>query len=190
MNALAESSLPAVLLPRPRPLGRAYAALALNLVGRAFQVASRLDPDLRAELAGVAPGTSLALRVRPSGPEVRLVLREGGRVMRQVPARGSSPAEPDVLLRFTSLAAALRVLGFSASAFEVYAKGGFAVSGDLRATMAFIRALGVLETILLPGFLARKVLKRPYRIPLGRLLAERAALYAGLAFAVPERIEA
>ena len=177
---------PPALTPPGRPLAKAYAALALGLVGRAFAVAHRVDPGLRRELADLPPGFSFALAVHPKGPRAALRMGEDGRLR----YLGRGPESPDVLMRFQNLSAALAVLTFSASAFEVYAKGGFEVSGDLRSTMAFIRALGVLETLLLPGFLARKVLKRPHGIPLGRLLAERAALYAGLAFAGPERIEA
>ena len=81
--------------------------------------------------------------------------------------------------------AALSVLTFSASSFEVYAKGGLSVAGELGPTMAIIRALGILETVLLPRFVARRILKRLPPIPFGRLLAERIGAYLALPFAGP-----
>lgn len=171
---------PPVLLPPGRPWARFYTTTALGLVGRAFPLVQALDPEARRELEVLPPGFSFALRVHPHGPEARLRMGAKGRLSY---VRGDSGTAPDVLMRFSTMRSALSVLGFSSSAFEIYARGGLAVSGDLGATMAIIRALGVVETVLLPGFIARRVLKRPARIPFGRLLGERLATYVSLPFA-------
>jgi hypothetical protein len=165
--------------PPRRPLARAYAKIALGLVGRAFVIAQRVDPDVRRELAGLAPGCSFALRVHPAGPSAALVIGPDG-LIRYV---GAGPERPEVLVLFKNMRAAMQVLTFSASAFVVYATGGLVISGDIGSAMAIIRALGIVETILLPAFIARKVLKRLFPMPRGRKAGERARLYLALPFA-------
>lgn len=175
--------------PPRRPLARAYARIVLGIVGRGFCAAQRIDPDLAAELAALEPGFRFELGVHPFGPAALLEMGEDGRLRRLRSARGIARRKPDVVMRFTTMSSALSVLGFSASAFEVYAKGGLAVSGDLGATMAFIRALGILETLLLPGFIAKKVLKRLHPMSRGRKIRERMSLYLSLPFPGPAKKE-
>ena len=167
------------LRPRGRPFARLYLSAALGLVGRAFVLANRLDPDVRRELAALPAGFTFALGVHPRGPAVALRRAAGGGLSRL----GSCPREPHLLMRFANPAAALRVLTFRIGSFELYARGGLAVSGDLAATMAVMRALGVVETLLLPGFIARRVLKRLPGMPRGRKTRERLLLLLGLPFA-------
>ncbi|HRY73922.1 MAG TPA: hypothetical protein P5165_11920, partial [Spirochaetia bacterium] len=100
---------------------------------------------------------------------------------------GRGPESPDVLMRFQNLSAALAVLTFSASAFEVYARNGLAVSGDLPSTMAIIRALGLVESLILPRFVVARVLKRVPSAPFARKHAERALIYLALPFAGPTK---
>jgi hypothetical protein len=169
--------------PPGRPISRAYAKLALALVGRAFALAYKIDPDVKAELSSLPPLSTFGLRIHPSGPSAGLRLSAEGRLV----YLGPGPEAPDVLIRFNNMASAISVLSFSASAFEVYANGGLAVSGDLGTSMAIIRALGIVETLLLPGFIARSVLKRPHRMGSGRKAGERIRLYLGLPFALPSK---
>ncbi len=166
------------LHPRPRPLPTLYARVALALVGKAFAAAHRVDPVVRRELSRLGPGGVFALRVHPSGPGAALRLGADEKLR----YLGYGPAKPDVLMCFANLGAALKVLTFRANALEVYAKNGFTVSGDLPTTMAVIRALGVVETLLLPRFVARKVLKRPHRFGFLRGALERLAVYCLLPF--------
>ena len=191
--------------PPRRPLAAAYAGMALGLVGRGFCAAQRVDPDLAAELSGLEPGFRFELGVHPFGPSVRLAMGADGRLRRlrggasgrlggasgRLGGLGAAPdrSEREVRMRFTTMSSALSVLSFSASAFEVYAKGGLAVTGDLGATMAIIRALGIVETLLLPAFVARKVLKRPHPLPRWRKIRERLALYLSLPFAASTQEE-
>lgn len=174
---------PPALTPPGRPLAKAYAAVALGLVGRAFAVAHRVDPDLRRELADLPPGFSFALRVHPKGPSAALRMGADGRLR----YLGRGPESPDVLMRFQNLSSALAVLTFSASAFEVYARNGLAVSGDLPSTMAIIRALGLVESLILPRFVVARVLKRVPGTPFARKHAERALIYLALPFAGPSK---
>ncbi len=169
--------------PPGRPVARFYARVALGLVGRAFALAQRLDPDVRRELADLPAGFAFALRVHPRGPSAALRMGADGK-LRYI---GFGPEAPDVLMRFRNMASALSVLTFSASAFEVYARNGLAVSGDLPATMAIIRALGLVETLLLPRFVAKRVLKRVPAIPFLRKHGVRVALYLSLPFAGPSK---
>ena len=174
--------LPPALRPRSiaraRPFSAAYLRIVLGLTGRAMALAYRLDATVRAELEGLPEGFTFALRARSRGPSAAWRREANGGFS----CIGAGPAKPDVLMGFTSVRDALSVLTFSKSAYECYAKGGLAVSGDLGATMAFIRALGIVETLLLPGFLARRVLKRPARMPFYEKAAKRLALYLGVAF--------
>jgi hypothetical protein len=93
-----------------------------------------------------------------------------------------APIAVDLLMRFEGMGPALQVLTFSASAFEVYASNGLAILGDLSTTMAVMRALGIVESLLLPQAIASRVLKRVPPMPLWRRIAERTALYLALPF--------
>ncbi len=170
-------------IPPGRPIARAYVGIALSLVGRAFSAAQRIDRDARAEFSALPPGFSFALRVHPRGPGVILRLGIDGR-LRSVRRGGGAP---DVDLRFSSLGSALEVLTFRSSSFEVYARGGLAVSGDLPSTMVIMRALGIVETLLLPAFIARRILKRLHPMAPFRKLGERIALYLSLPFEGPRK---
>ncbi len=182
MNSIKQTSHNAPK-PRRRPFARSYARLALGLVGRAFAVAQRIDPEVRRELSGLPRGFSFALAVHPHGPSICLRMGDKGRLSYTGPA----PERPDVLMRLQNMSSALAVLTFSKSAFEVYARNGLAVSGDLPATMAIIRALGLVETLLLPRAIVRRVLKRVPPIPALRKHAERLAIYLALPFAGPRK---
>lgn len=187
MTGAPDGGLPRALRARPfaaeRPFAALYLRIALALTGRAVARACAVDPEVRSEFAGLAAGFTFALRVHPAGPSAAWRKEEDG----SLSYIGAGPRDPDVLMRFLHPAAALGVLTFSRSAYECYARNGLAVSGDLGPTMAFIRALGIVETLLLPAFVARRILKRPARMGAARKHFERLALYAGLPFSGAKR---
>ena len=86
---------------------RAYVASLLQMVARGLVAASRIDPVLRQELAGLPVGYRIAIRVWPAGANLAVQTTANG-TLRRV----QDTALPNLDIRFRHLAHAFLVLSF------------------------------------------------------------------------------
>ncbi|ENY73530.1 hypothetical protein G114_02164 [Aeromonas diversa CDC 2478-85] len=142
-------------------------------MGRTLSRAARVDPVVARELAPLPDGFCFQLKVRGLG--CHLTLQKQGAIWR------ASRAAPTLCMTFKHPQTALRVLGFRLGINQSFCEGRVSVEGDLTAAMHLVRALEALESLLLPAFLARPLL-RQYRAP-ERKLPRALNICAGLLIA-------
>ena len=128
------------------------------LMGRAFQAAARVDPDVRSEVDAFPAHFSVILRVMPFGPKIVLAKDARGR-LRYLGDR-LADHRASVLITIKHLEAALLLLTFREGTALSFARNRMTVRGDLAHVMAIVRCLNTVQTYLLPAFVARKAIKR------------------------------
>ena len=155
--------------PGRKRIQRAYVRVLLFLLGRGLQAASRVDPDLKREIAGLPDGFRFMLTVFPRGPRLGMgkdragLLRYRGSRMRE--------EEADVVVMMKNIEAAMLLLTFREGTAVSFARGRMITRGDLSINMALVRCLNIVQAYLLPERIARKALKRyPAWPPLRKLL--------------------
>lgn len=152
--------LPVPLYSLTWRIKRLLLAVLLWGVGRTLARAARVDPVVHSELHHLPDGFCLHLGTR--GLRSGLTLEKQGECWR------ASRATPTLTLTFKHPDVALAVLGFRLGINQSFCEGRVSVEGDLTAAMHLVRALETLESLLLPAFLARPLL-RHYRAPQRKL---------------------
>jgi len=136
-------------------LQRLLLRLLFWVVAQALLAASRWDRDLGRELDGWEEGFVLCFSVAPVGPALLLGKQDGR--LRRLRQGG---AQADLTISFKTLEAAVALftarLGFSTA----FAQHRVNVAGDIARAMSVYRCFNQVQFYLLPGPVARKVLKR------------------------------
>lgn len=142
-----------------------YLDFLLSVLAAAFEAASVRVPELREELASWEEGRTFALGVLPKGPAITLV-RENGRVR----YLGKGLRSPRVSFLFKNLDAALPVFSGLMGSHHAVAESRILVNGSISGAMELSRALISVETHLFPGFILKRILKRPPPFDIRRLI--------------------
>lgn len=135
------------------------------VVAQAFLSAARWDHGLRRELAGWEEGFVLRFMAAPTGPML-LLKKEQGRLR----YLGGCGAQADLTICFKTLAAALRLFTARLSFSAAFAQHRVSVAGDIARAMSVYRCFNQVQFYLLPGLMARKVLKRKPQLTFKGLL--------------------
>ncbi|MDR3453889.1 MAG: hypothetical protein P4L96_14030 [Rhodoferax sp.] len=158
-------------------LRRAYVAVMMQIVGRGLVAASRCDAVMRELLAALPTGYRIEMTVAPAGPGFVVQALASGRLALARPGERSS----DLVIRFKHLAHAFLVLSFQEGTVRAFANDRIVADGDLAYATRLVRCLNRMESIILPGFVARRAVKRHAPPPLATRLILALRIYAGVA---------
>ncbi|MFM4963115.1 hypothetical protein ACEUBT_05080 [Aeromonas bivalvium] len=168
---------------RPDPLlatgRRLWIGSLLWIIGRTLCRAARVDEAVRRELAPLPDGLTIRLAVNGLA---------GGLTLHKTAGRWRTGAAPEphpgdaashsLRVRFKHPAVAFRALSFRLGINQAFCENRLLVEGDLDAAMHLVRALEQLQSLILPAFIARPLL-RHYPDP-HRKLARACHIYLGL----------
>lgn len=161
----------------PLPLQRACVAAMLQILGRALPAASRADAVLRHELAALPAGLRIRLALPAGGSRLTLQSQGDGLLRRVHGAAGDA----ELTIRFKHLTHAFLMLSFQESTAQAFANNRMVADGDLGTATRLVRCLDRLQTLILPGCIARRVVKRYQPPPAAARLGLALRIYAGVA---------
>lgn len=138
---------------------RAVVQTSLVALGTAFEIVSRLSPELKAELAEWEEGRTVSLGVLPAGPAMA-VRKESDHVN----YLGQGEHGAGVKLLFKNMDSAFLVLTGQIGSDQAFAEHRAIVHGSLNQAMQVNRALALVQKFLMPGLILKKIMKRPPRL--------------------------
>ncbi|MCG8570130.1 MAG: hypothetical protein MJB14_08320 [Spirochaetes bacterium] len=149
-----------------------YVKIMCFFVGRALAAVSKVDQEVKEEIATLPEGFTFMLKILPYGPSLAVTYQQ----KRLRYEGGNYPEEQaDVVIMIKNIEAAFLLFTFQEGTALAFCRDRMAVKGDLTTAMAIVRCLNIVETYLLPKFLAKKALKRYpewnfFRKHLGRIV--------------------
>jgi hypothetical protein len=161
--------------PGRKWLKRILAKIIFIFLGRAFQAATRFDPDIRREVEDLPEHFTMMMNIQPNGPSMSLE-KAGPRLM----YRGGSAKTADLTINFKNLECALMVLLPIMGADRAFAERRMNVRGDLAMASAVTRCLNILLAHLYPRIVCRNLMKRLPAMPLSKQLVRLKILFAGI----------
>jgi len=144
----------------------------LMVIGAAFEVVSRMSPEMQAEIADWNEGRKCGVGVLPNGPFITLQ-KKGDQII----YLGKGKKETDVTFLFKNLDSAVMLFTAQMSAHQAAAECRILIDGVNSYAMELNRALSIVETYLFPGIILKMIFKRPpkltakHQITRGRILA-------------------
>jgi len=135
------------------------------LLGRSFHSTSKLDPDIKKEIALWEEGFSFMMKIFPNGPRMTVEKRRG--ILKY---RGSAPESADLVITFKSLESAFLLFTAQCGTCQGFAESRFIVNGDIPMAMSLTRCLNVIQGYLFPSIISRLILKRVPPMPLYKQL--------------------
>jgi hypothetical protein len=144
----------------------------LTVIGSAFEVVSKMSPEMQAEIADWNDGRKCGVGVLPNGPFITLQKKKD-----QIIYLGKGRQEADVTFLFKNLDSAVMLFTAQMSAHQAAAECRILIDGVNSYAMELNRALSIVETYLFPGIILKMIFKRPPRlttkqqISKGRILA-------------------
>jgi hypothetical protein len=148
--------------------------VAFMFLGPIFEVVSDKVPEMKKEIEDWEDGRKFAIGVLPKGPAITLE-KKGSRIW----YLGKGFHSPEISMLFKNLDAALPVFLGMKGSFQAFAENGVIVDGNLAHTMEVNRAVNIVNSYLFPGFVLKKILKRPPRMDLAQYIT-KARVYAGI----------
>lgn len=144
--------------PGKKRIKRIYVAVMLWVVGRAIQVAARVDKDVKKEFEELPEGYTFYMGIYPHGPYMVVGKNEKG----QVKFMGMNPSGINIDLRLIikSMEAAILVFTFQESTCVAFARERFVADGELPYALGIVRVLNRIETLLLPKIVTKLAVKR------------------------------
>jgi len=135
-----------------------YVVIMLWVVGRAIQVAARVDKDVKKEFEDLPEDFIFYLGVGPAGPYMVVGKNEKGKVK----FMGMNPSGKNISLRLTikTMEAAIQVFTFQESTCVAFARERFVADGELPQALGIVRVLNRIETLLLPKIVTKLAVKR------------------------------
>lgn len=136
---------------------RLWITTLLWVVGRTLCRAARIDEAVRRELAPLPDG--LAIRLEVGGLDYAMNMhKEGGRWYPGTPAAPHATIHP-LRVRFKHPNIAFRALSFQLGVNQAFSENRLLVEGDLTTAMHLVRGLEQLQSLILPAFIARPLLR-------------------------------
>jgi hypothetical protein len=170
------------LRPGKKIFKTVYVSILLWTVGKAVQVAAKIDKKVKEELDKLPNNFTLRMMVAPEkefplffyakmlpafvmdkglllcGVQMFIHKDKEGKIK----YIGADPKgkKADLSVIFTNIESAWLVLSFQESTATAYMHGRFVVEGDLPHSLAFVRVLDIVEVFLLPKIIAKLAVKR------------------------------
>lgn len=134
-------------------------------LGTAFEIVSKSDRGLQAEIAQWEEGRVFSLAVLPDGPLI-LLKNESGRIR----YLGSRPHDSQPKILFKNMDCALMPLTGMMSADMAFVQHRAILEGNVGEGMEVSRAIAIVQSYLLPGLILKRVCKRVPRFTPGQML--------------------
>jgi len=144
---------------------RAIARTSLLALGVGFETVSKHDRDLKAEIADWQDGRVFSVGVLPDGPSV--TLRKSGDRVRYL-GQGDGPSRQRVL--FKNVDAALPPLTGKMGSHTAFIQHRAILHGNVAEAMQMSRAMDIVQTYLMPGFVLKRTMKRAPKLTLRQYL--------------------
>jgi hypothetical protein len=157
--------------------------LAYFLFGRAAQILSRIDPEIRGEIARWPDDLIILYTVLPHGPRMVLARTQAG----QLEYRSGKAAEgrADLTIALKNVESAYQVFSFQMGMNQAFAQNRLSVRGDIPTAMSQMRVLNRILTYMLPRRLVKEItLKVPDIRPLRRHVTRGVIYFVGIPFGV------
>jgi hypothetical protein len=138
---------------------KALCAGALMGLGATFELASKLVPAMKDELADWAEGLRVAIGVLPDGPTITVAMRGGG-----IRSLGFREQPADLSIMFKNLDSAVLVFTGQIGAPRAVAENRLCVRGNNTDAMKVTRGMAIVQTYLFPGMILDKTFKTPPRL--------------------------
>ncbi len=158
--------------PGRKPWKLFLVKMILFLLGRVAPSVARMEEEVQKEIDRWEEGFKVMLAVPPRGPYLTLSKKDG-----KLKCLGMDRTDADLIINFKNLDSAFLMLTTQISTTEAYAQHRLSVKGDVATGMSFTRCLNLIQFILFPKFVSRRVLKRLPEMTLRRWLIR---LYAYL----------
>lgn len=158
---------------------RMYVELMLQVLGKALQAASEVDPEIQREAKPLPTGLLFEMKVMPDGARM-IVEHLGNGKFRSL--GGTAPRPVDLSIQFKHIAHAFLVLSFQEQTSMAYAHDRLLLDGDVSHAIRMTRILNRLEAFILPKLIAQRAVKEyPANLHLPEKLISAARIYLKVA---------
>jgi len=154
-------------------LKKLVAGTSLLALGTAFEIVSKCERNLRSELDDWEEGRTFSLGVIPDGPAM-VLKKENGRIR----YLGSCSDDADPKILFKNIDCALLPLTGMMSSDTAFVQHRAILHGRVGAAMEISRAMAIVQSYLLPGFMFGWLYKRPPQFTLAQYLLKAWVLVA------------
>jgi len=155
---------------------RAYTQLMFGLVGRLLQASSQRDEVVRREVADFPDEFVFSMGLWPAADAFELEKREG----RFWWLRQKERRDPTLAVRFKHISLAFSVMSFQQSTADSFTSDRIIADGDVTQAMRIVRCLDRMMAVVLPSFIAKRMVKRMPPLKLGEKLSIAVRVYAQL----------
>ncbi len=146
-------------------LKKMVASASLLALGTAFEIVSKKEPSLKSEIEAWEEGRIFSLGVMHDGPA--MVLKKEKGCIRYL---GTCPDNANPKILFKNIDCALMPLTGMMSADIAFVQHRAVLHGCISAAMEISRAMAIVQSYLLPGFMFGWLYKRPPRFTLRQYL--------------------
>jgi sirohydrochlorin ferrochelatase len=157
---------------------RVVVRTSLLALGVAFEMVSKHSTELKNEIADWEDGRIFSLGVLPDGPVISL--RKQGNRIRYL-GRGQEDAEIKFL--FKNIDSALLLTTSKMGAHTAFAQHRSVVHGNIAKAVEVSRAMSIVQSFVVPGFVLKRTSKRPPKLTPAQLLL-KARVMATLAIGI------
>lgn len=155
-------------------LQRVYVSTMMAVVGRGLVAISKVDDEVRQEIAGFPEGYIIQMVVLPGGPGFIARVKAGGELEL---AKGN--VTPDLSIKFKHLKHAFLVFSFQEGTAKAFANDRMIADGEVSHAIRLVRCLNKMEAIILPKLIAKLAVKRyPGNLGTGEKISKAARIYA------------
>lgn len=130
------------------------AKLVLWFLGRALEACTVLDENVKHEVEVFEEGSSILLKVQPSGPCIVMM-----KVNNKLKFMGTEEVSADLSIYFKNIEAANLALTGKKSIAQAYAEHRFMLKGNIALGMCLVRCICTVESYLFPKFMYKKLSK-------------------------------
>jgi len=168
----------AKLISPPSRIKKAIVTAGFFALGRVLESASKVDDDVKKDVAEWKDGFGFYMTVLPKGPT--LAMKKEGKYLKFIGLKELSNA--DMIVEVKNLEIAFKMITAQLGAHHVYAQHQIGVTGNVADSMRFIRMVYAAEDYLFPGFLGKNILKTVKNPSLDKALNRLHILTFGLLF--------
>ena len=159
-------------------LEHAYVTLMMDIIGRGLVMASQVDPEIHAEVAGFPTDFTICMRVFPKGPQFIAQVQQN-RTLKLLP---DYKDKPDLTITIKHMHFAFLIFSFQEGTARAFANDRMIADGDLPHAIRLVRCLNKMEALILPKLVANLAVKEyPKDLSLKEKLTTAANIYLKVA---------
>ena len=136
-------------------LEQAYVTLMMDIIGRGLVMASKVDPEIKAEVSGFPIGFTICMRVFPKGPKF-IAQVEHDHTLSLVP---NLQEKPNLTITIKHMHFAFLMFTFQEGTARAFANDRMIADGDLPHAIRLVRCLNKMEALILPKLVANLAVK-------------------------------